>query len=119
MSALSDAELTAIRESVATLLPDTCNILSVTNTPDGQGGVIQSWGTASASVACRLDPARGKEELIGGALQPFYGYVLTVPYDTTLTAAHRIECNSETFAVVSVDPGKSWAASRRAMLERE
>lgn len=119
MSALSDADMAAIRADIAQLLPDTCNILSVSQTPDGQGGVNQTWGTASAAVACRLDPSRGRDQLIGGAVRPFYGFILTVPYDTTLTTAQRIEANSETFAVVSVDAGKSWAGSKRALLERE
>ena len=119
MSALTAAELAQIRTDVATLLPDSCNILVKTLTPDGSGGQSVSWGTATASVACRLDPARGREMEIGGQTQPFYGFILTLPHGTSVNAQHRISLNSETFAVVSTDTGKSWSASVRAFLERE
>lgn len=119
MTALSAAELAAIRADIAELLPDTCAILSRTLTPDGSGGQVETWGTATASVACRLDPARGREAEIGGQTRPFYGFVLTLPYTATVSAQNRIELNSETFAVVSVDTGKSWSASVRAYVERE
>jgi head-tail adaptor len=119
MTALSAAELAAIRTDIETLLPDTCNILTRTLTPDGSGGQTETWGTATASVACRLDPARGREAEIGGQTEPFYGFILTLPHGTALTALQRVELNSETFAVVSVDTGKSWSASVRGYLERE
>lgn len=119
VSALSAAELAAIRADIATLLPDTANILSKTEVPDGSGGVTVTWGTATAAVACRIDPARGREMDIGGQVQAFYGWVLTLPHGTTITNANRVEVNGGTFAVVSADPEKSWKASVRAYLERE
>ena len=119
MSMLSTSHLNYMRDVLEQLMPDTCNILSVTRTSDGQGGMIDTWGTASASVICRLDPLPGKEIPVGGAVQPFKAYTLTLPYDTVIVEANRIELGTETFAVKSVDKQKSWAATRRALLERE
>ena len=115
---LSNAELTQMRADIADLMPDTCNILTVTRLPDGQGGVTDTWGTATASVACRLDAYRGKEAMSGDALQAFNTYVLTVPHDTTITTASRVEHESVTYNVTSVDEYKSWPITRRAILER-
>ena len=115
---LTDPELEAIRAAIEDLLPDTCNILSVTRTSDGQGGWTESWGTATAAAPCRLDVARpGGEQVFGASVQPFTGYVLTLAHDETITTAHRVSCNSQTFSVVSVDLAKSWDGSRRAYLE--
>ena len=62
-----------MRAVVADMLPDTCNILSESITPDGQGGVTSSWGTVSSTVACRLDDtSRATSQMIvpaGGGLK--------------------------------------------------
>lgn len=121
MPILSNAQITLARTTLETSFPDTCNILSVTLTSDGQGGNTEAWGTATASVSCRLDPVPGlvgRESMTGQASQDYKVYILTVPHSTTITEAHRIEVNSNTFSVTSVDRAKSWALDRRAIVER-
>jgi xanthine dehydrogenase molybdopterin-binding subunit B len=116
---LTDAELESIRAAIEELLPDICDILSVTHTSDGQGGWTEAWGTATASAPCRLDTARpGTEAVFGASVQPFQGYVLTLAHDETIVTGNRVACNGQTFNVVSVDLAKSWDGSRRAYLER-
>ena len=114
---LTSAELTSMRTTINTMLPDTCNILAGTTTSDGQGGWTEAWGTASAGVSCRIDKRSGREGLAAGAVQTFGTWVLTLPHDTTITAAHRVEHGSVTYSVVHVDTDKSWIASVRAELE--
>ena len=118
MSILSNGALNLARDILETALPDTCNILSVSLASDGQGGQVETWGTATASVACRLDPERGRELQAGGAVQSFNTYVLTMPYDTTVTSANRIEHGSYTYSIHSVDYDKSWPIDIRCQLER-
>lgn len=117
MTFLSDAELAAIRADVLNLLPDTCNLLTVTNTSDGQGGFTQTWGTVDTCVKCRLDPIRGSEQIAGEAIRPFHTFVLTLPYDVTITEQYRVEIGTYTYNVTSIDPNKSWRASVRAYVE--
>ena len=117
-SNLTAAELTSMRADVATLMPDTCNIMSLSSVADGYGGQTETWGTATAGVACRVDPYRGSEALAGGAIQPFNTYVLTVPYTTTITTAQRVQHGSETYNNTSVDQDKSWPITTRVYLER-
>ena len=106
-SALTTAELVSMRATIDAALPDLANILNVTYTPDGQGGYTDSWGTALVSVPCRLAYERGLETIAGGGLQPFAGLVLTMPYNTALTTANRVEQGGVLYDVKSVDAGKS------------
>jgi len=119
MSGLSDAELSGMRSIINELLPDTCNILQVTRTKDGAGGWTESWGTASGgtAVACRLDSIGGIVNVVGGAVQSFHGWIMTLPYDTTITTANRIEHGSDTYQVITIDTDKSWKASVRVGVE--
>ena len=115
-------ELADLQDDLAAeLLPDTCTILSVSYASDGQGGQVETWGTAAASVACRKDPLplRSGEGLSGAAVQPFHAWVFTLPADTTITNAHRIVHGGATYNVTSADPGKSWEACVRAYVEAE
>jgi hypothetical protein len=110
--------LTAMRTAINRLLPDTCNLLTVTRSVDAGGGFVESWGTASANVACRLDKMSGSEQLAGGALLPFTGWMLSLPYDTTITEAYRVEHGGYTYAVESVNNDSSWQAVKRAQVKR-
>ena len=106
-SALTTAELVSMRATIDAAFPDLANILNVTYTPDGQGGYTDNWGTALVSVPCRLAFERGLETIAGGGLQPFAGLVLTMPYNTALTTANRVEQGGVLYDVKSVDTGKS------------
>ena len=116
---LTDAELTQMRADVADVaLPDTCDVLSLTQVSDGQGGFADTWGAATASVACRLDYRGGIESVAGGAVRPFTGWYLTIPYDTSLTTANRIYHGTISYNVIEVDANKSWSLFLYARLER-
>lgn len=115
---LTAAELSAMRDDIETLLPDTCNLLTVTRTVDGKGGWTDAWGTATAGVACRLDATGGREAAAGDALRPYTSWVLTLPHDTTITAQYRVEHGGNTYSVTAVNDDNSWIASKRVSLER-
>jgi hypothetical protein len=118
MSALTSAELAEMRNFIAALLPDTCTILSPTSTPDGYGGVTTTWGTATASVACRLDMKQGRELASGESVQPFTAYTLSLPWDVTISATWRVVVSGVTYAVTSINIGQSWTAVTRCELEK-
>lgn len=118
MSLFDASELASMREEILLTLPDTCTVLSVTYTADGMGGHTSTWGTVTANVRCRLDGVRGGEQVQGAAVRPYYAYLLTVPYDASLTAANRVIHNGATYAVTSVDADKSWSIVKRAYVER-
>lgn len=115
---LTAVELAQMRTDIETLLPDTCNLLTATNTSDGQGGYTQAWGTAASGVACRLDEIRSRETLAGAALRPTGQYMLSLPHSATITAAYRVEHGGLTYAVVGLNTDVSWRAVQRATLEK-
>jgi hypothetical protein len=112
------SELQRIREDITRdLLFDTCDIITVTKTPDGFGGVIETLGTASASIACRMDHKSGVSVLAGGELATFQGNMLTLPYDTTITTTNRVLYGGAYYSVISVSEG-SWLGVKRAEVEK-
>lgn len=115
---LTIAELAIMRETIELLLPDTCVICTITNTPDGEGGITQSRATTTADVPCRLDVMQGREQVTGGAIQPYIAYKLSLPYDTTVSQANIIEHDSVDYHVKSVNLSQSWGAVVRVDLER-
>lgn len=117
---LSQDDLDFMRSQIGQLMPDVCTILAPVDAPDGQGGHIQTWGTVSSNVSCRIDPGRrlSFEALAGGAVQPFDFWILTLPHDTVINATHRVVCNGALYNVEGVDGGKSWKASVRATLRQ-
>jgi head-tail adaptor len=114
---LTDNDLADMRQAVGELLPATCHILSLSQTSDGQGGFTDTWGTATANVSCRLDYKRGDERVFGATNQPYNGFVLSLPYDSTITAVNRVKIGSTQYNVTMVDNGKSWAAVVRCAVE--
>jgi len=121
MTGLTTAELAYIRDAIEELLPDTATILTVTNVANTLGGYAENIGTAGTS-ACRIDPlnqiTKTMEQVNSGAIRPFHTFMLTLPYDTTITTENMVRVNDITYNVTSVDIGKSWQASVRAFLER-
>ena len=123
----SAQELSRARADLeAATLPDTCNILSVTVVKTGQGGWHNTWGTATAGVACRFDAYsskgissfKGDEMVAGGAIQAFGRSIITLPYTASISTKNRIEAGTVIYNVVAVDSGKSWPIETRAIIEK-
>jgi len=115
---LSNSELAQMRAAIGEHFPDTCHILSRTNTADGYGGVTATWGTLTDSVSCRADYINGREMNIGGQIRPFYGYIFSMPYNTTVTTEYRIKHGALSYSVVHVNDDQSRRLVKRAFAER-
>ncbi len=118
MAAIDTAMLAAMQSAISQLLPDTCNLVTLTNTADGEGGWTQTRGTTGTAIACRMDVIQGREATTGGAVQPYTTYMLSLPYDATVAPANIIEHSSVDYAVKSVNRNQSWKAVVRVELER-
>lgn len=114
---LSASELAQMRTDLETLLPDTCIISNVTYASDGAGEWIPTWA-AAGTVACRLDPIRGNEQIAGGAIESFNGYILTLPYNAVIVPTSRVTVNGTDYNVTSVTIGDSWKLDTRCQIER-
>jgi hypothetical protein len=105
-----------MRDTVETLMPDSCYILSLTRTSDGAGGWTESWGTAGTSI-CRLDTVAGNYHDMGGAVQTYNKLILSLPNDVVITEDNQVTHNSITYQVTSVNAG-SWLAVKRAEVQK-
>ena len=114
---LSSADLEFMRSEIENMLPDTCNILSVLKTSDGMGGFTETWGTATANVKCRLDTKSGNYRSLDGSVQSFDKLVFSLPYNTAIEIANRIEYNGETYQPTAENSG-SWLAVKRVEVEK-
>lgn len=110
-------ELARLRTDVLALLPETCDVLSVSRAADGFGGMTETWGTSSAAVACRMDHRSGQMAVAGNALQAFTGDVLTLPYNTTISTGNRVKYSGGTYNVESVNEGSDLVV-KRAMVQK-
>jgi hypothetical protein len=117
---VTSSELAYMRSSITPLLPDTCNIIAPTNSLDGQGNVKPAWGTIAGGTAvpCRLDAYKGTETERGAAIQSDNGYILTLPYTVVPLTSYRVEHGGYTYSITAVDLDKSWAVTRRVVVER-
>ena len=118
MLPVSDWEIEQIRADIEGLLPETCALLSPTETRGTDGGVLVTWGTAAASVKCRFDALNGSEQTAAGGAQAFHGYTVTLPATTTVTERYRVVKGGVTYNVITVDPGKSWPGCVHVLVER-
>jgi hypothetical protein len=113
------AEIEQIRADLeAMCLPDTGTILALSQSPDGAGGIVETWAaTAGGTVACRLDSKMGKKYLAGGAIEPYHTWQLTLAHDADITTDNRFLHSVGTFTVKNVNGG-SWLGIKRAELEQ-
>ncbi len=118
MSAIDTAMLTAMRESIATLLPDTAQVITITHTPDGMGGQTDTRATSSA-FAFRLDVMQTTEQIEGGALQPYTSYKGSMPYDTSIEAANELLHTGVPYTIKPSNVNQSWIAVKRVDLEKK
>lgn len=116
---LTAYELAQIRRDISGLLPDTCDILSVTYASDGQGGQTETWGTVTggSAVACRFDYRAGRENLTNAALMPYSSGIVSLAYDETLTTANRLKFDANTYGIISVNTDQSWIGVTRVVVE--
>lgn len=116
---LSDLEIAAMRAEVQSVaLPGTCAILSITYTSDGQGGLGEAWAAISTGVACRIDPVQSREILSGDAVQPFSRFMVTLPYDTVVSQANRIQIDTTQYNILGIDAVRSWDMCIRCEVEQ-
>lgn len=115
---LSNSDLSYMRASVNELLPDTCNILTVSRASDSEGGQKETWPASISGVPCRLDWSNGKEQVVAGALETYTGWVMSLPAETPVTQLNRIAHGGYTYSITSSNSGASWEVVRRLLLER-
>lgn len=116
---LSASELAALRADIADLLPDTCRIERMTAANTG-GYVTETWGTAIASAACRIDPdqRRSENSVVGDREAGISRYIATFEHDTDLRDGDRIVYSGGMYEVIELHSQHSMNGSVRARVSR-
>ncbi len=99
---LTPAELDQLRADALLTLPDTCAILRPAATTDADGNSVPTWGTAVASVACRLDPFHWRDwrGLVAEREVNRTYDVLTLPHDADLRDGDRVVIDGQPLEVM-------------------
>ncbi len=114
---LTASELTAMRAVVNTSLAGTAIIERGTLTSDSGGGYTEGWSSAG-TVSCRIAPLGGMEDVTGSRISADADWMLTVPFDTSITENDRVVSAGGTFTVRAVRTPRTFELSRRAEVER-
>lgn len=110
---LSSTELTAMRATAATALPDTATINRATLASDGMGGDTETWATVDTS-SCRLDPPgnarldQWQEKIMNRAV-----FILNLEEGTDIQSGDQATVNTKVYEVLGLMTG-SWEITRRA-----
>ena len=115
---LQGLDLTYMRAAMKTAMPDTVNIQRESQEADGQGGFITSWGNVYQNIPARLNAKGASESIAAERLDTRLDFTLTVAYDQSIDATDRVVHVSGTYAVQSVDSGKSWTLSKRCQMRQ-
>ena len=115
---LNAVDLVNMRAVQEAALPETCAIQARSLIGDGQGGQRETWGEG-VSVACRVAPM-SKEDVARYAdkLGASSGWVITLPYNTTVAVYDRITTAGVEYRVVGTNENESWITARRAYCAR-
>lgn len=117
---LSDAELTAMRDTQELAMPGTAIIYNVFGlVSDGQGGYYDG-PVAVGTVPARLYPrtSRSYQEGVGGAqVISMTTWFITMPWDTVVDARNRISMEGRTWEILSVNNDESWRTAIRAEVQ--
>lgn len=118
---LSASDLAAMKATMIESLPDSCTLVVDTYVSDGAGGHTTT-PSAGVTVACRVSPLRltrssanAEVEEVGRIIEQSL-WLITMPYGTTVSPAHRIthDQGGRTFEVVEVLSPRSYGVDTRA-----
>lgn len=112
---LTDDEVTAMRSTTSSALPDTCTIRRPTSASDSMGGQTITWADHATGVPVRVSPVAlvAGEQLVGDRLSGRKVWLLTFGHDQDVALTDRIVFDGRTFEVVAIDGERSWQLSLR------
>ena len=77
------------------------SILAPMTTPDGGGGISESWSVV-ATLWARLEPVSGDERFAAQALQAHGSYRIIVRRNAVVAAGRRVAIGARTFRILDV-----------------
>ncbi len=113
---LSALELSTMQAAATAFLGSgTAIVQTRADVSDSQGGFTTTWA-ASGTALCRVSPAgQGREAVVAAKLTTISPWVVTLPVNTTVSAANRVVVGTRTFEVNAVMAPMSWEVTRRVI----
>ncbi len=119
---VSAAQLTQMRADVTSSLTDTATIQTRSLSNDGAGNAVESY-SGSTTIACRLRFASGgkpsyPKQRSGDQSQPQQLWIVTLPYNASVSETDRLTINGETYEVVTANEERSIELCKRVLCKR-
>lgn len=117
---LTAGELSRMRTTAGSALPDSCVIQSQAWASDGGGGGSLTW-TTGGTVNCRVAPVGGmgaSEDNYGDRISADAEFIITLPTTAAVTTDSRIIHTGGTFNVEAVRD-RSYEVTQRVEVKRE
>jgi head-tail adaptor len=114
------SNVTAIAEAAAAtvnalMLPDRCDLQTVTRTSDSAGGGTDTWLTV-ASVPCQVTAITARNATIAERLTEVADFEITVPAGTPVEASQRIkhtrQATTTYYAISGIQQSKTFELAR-------
>ena len=117
---ISANDLVFARREALRGMPDLCDIYTVSRSADAQGGYSETYALTGANtgIRCRLGELSGKEAQVASRMDVVADYVLTLPYDQTVTEDMRIKHDSQDYSIAFVNAQRSHDTARRCLVRR-
>jgi SPP1 family predicted phage head-tail adaptor len=112
----SAAELTDLRADQEDAMDKTCLVVTHGATVSDSAGGWTPGTDTTVSVACRVGPPSNDERVIAERLGQQVDAVVTLPYDTTLSAANSITVDGVTYQVEGINAAQSFVTAVRALV---
>lgn len=117
---LQDSDYAYIRAEHEKAMPDTVNILKLSQTADGTGGQTEKYVTAYENVIARIGEMTGRDRQAAERLSIQADAILTLPQDQEIDERNRVQVlkDARIFEVAFVGNGRSYDTARRVFLRR-
>lgn len=77
-----------------TVLQDTCNLMRITDTPDGYGGETRTASVVTSNIKCAYSASVGNEVLTGGQVVGLGDYIINMPLGIDVQMRDQIVINA-------------------------
>jgi hypothetical protein len=117
VSGLTGYQLRRMRATADAHLPDSVEVWRSTDSSDSRGGQTQSFTRRSTHRGryVPLTTVQSAEQVYADRLGGMQGWWFTLPIGSAVGLGDRLVTADRTFEVVSLDAGRSWDLSLRAL----
>ena len=115
---LQSNDLAYLRTESRTAMPDSVTIQRKTLVSDQQGGFTEGWADVYQNIQGRVSVSSGSESVSEGRQDVKVDATLTLAYDQSIEQSDRVLHGGQTYEIVSVDAGKTWALAQRCQMRQ-